>query len=93
MEIYPDSEGQVPLVLNLNKGSTYENNVSARDDVNIIKLGFKIPNKPADYDDFKMQINESELVLQNFITSQIQYVKWTKLLLYKYVIIHKITLF
>ena len=69
--IYPDSEGQVPLVLNLNKGSTYENNVSARDDVNIIKLGFKNPNKAADYDDFKMQIHESELVLQNFITSQI----------------------
>ena len=69
--IYPDSEGQVPLVLNLNKGSTYENNVSARDDVNIIKLGFKIPNKSANYDDFKMQIHESELVLQNFITSQI----------------------
>lgn len=69
--IYPDSEGQVPLVLNLNKGSTYENNVSARDDVNIIKLGFKIPNKSADYDDFKMQIHESELVLQNFINSQI----------------------
>ena len=69
--IYPDSEGQVPLVLNLNKGSTYENNVSVRDDVNIIKLGFKIPNKSADYDDFKMQIHESELVLQNFINSQI----------------------
>ena len=69
--IYPDSEGQVPLVLNLNKGSTYENNVSARDDVNIIKLSFKIPNKSADYDDFKMQIHESELVLQNFINSQI----------------------
>lgn len=69
--IYPDSEGQVPLVLNLNKGSTYENNVSARDDVNIIKLGFKIPNKSADYDNFKMQIHESELVLQNFINSQI----------------------
>ena len=69
--IYPDSEGQVPLVLNLNKGSTYENNVSARDDVNIIKFGFKIPNKSADYDDFKMQIHESELVLQNFINSQI----------------------
>lgn len=69
--IYPDSEGQVPLVLNLNKGSTYENNVSARNDVNIIKLGFKIPNKSADYDDFKMQIHESKLVLQNFINSQI----------------------
>ena len=69
--IYPDSEGQVPLVLNLNKGSTYENNVSARNDVNIIKLGFKIPNKSADYDDFKMQIHESELVLQNVINSQI----------------------
>lgn len=69
--IYPDSEGQVPLVLNLNKGSTYENNVSARDDVNIIKVGFKIPNKSADYDNFKMQIHESELVLQNFINSQI----------------------
>ena len=69
--IYPDSEGQVPLVLNLNKGSTYENNVSARDDVNIIKLGLKIPNKSADYEDFKMQIHESELVLQNFINSQI----------------------
>ena len=69
--IYPDSEGQVPLVLNLNKGSTYENNVSARNDVNIIKLGLKIPNKSANYDDFKMQMHESELVLQNFINSQI----------------------
>lgn len=69
--IYPDSEGQEPLVLNLNKGSTYENNVSARDDVNIIKLGLKIPNKSIDYKNFKMQIHESELVLQNFINSQI----------------------
>ena len=67
--IYPDSEGQVPHVLNLNRGSTYENNVSARGDINVIKIGLKIPNKATDYEDFKIQIYESELVLQNFINS------------------------
>ena len=41
-------------------GSTYENNVSPRDDIKVIKCGLKIPIDCDDYNDFKGKIKKSE---------------------------------
>ena len=53
----------------MNSGSTYEDNVIARNDISVIKLGLKIPNKAINYGDFKKQMHESELSLQTIIFS------------------------
>ena len=63
---YPDINHQESLQLNLNSGSTYENNVMGRDDINIIKLGLKIPQGCNDYYDFVEEIKLSE---ENFISN------------------------
>ena len=65
--IYPESNEQVPEILKLNSGSTYEDNVIAHNDISVIKLGLKIPNKAINYIDFKRRMHESELILQNII--------------------------
>ena len=46
----------------MNRGSTYEENVSPRDDISVTKHGLKIPVDAADYDDFvaKMRTCEQE---------------------------------
>lgn len=59
--LYPDSEGIADLQLWLNKGSTYEANVSSRDDISIIKLGLKIPVGADSYDSFVSKIKVSEI--------------------------------
>ncbi len=67
--IYPEAKDQVPEILKLNSGSTYEDNVIVRNDISVIKLGLKIPNKAINYGDFKKQMHESELNLQKIIFS------------------------
>lgn len=61
--IYPEVKETEPQELMLNQGSTYENDVSARSDVSIIKLGLRIPPSAGNYVDFseKMKISEQEL--------------------------------
>ena len=58
--LYPDSEKSGDLCLKMNSGSTYENNVSAREDICIIKHGLRIPNDCSNYQDFVEQIQISE---------------------------------
>lgn len=48
----------------LNRGSTYEKNVEAREDICLIKHGFRIPTDCAEYDIFTEQMHLSE---QQFI--------------------------
>ena len=59
---YPESEGIDDKLLWLNKGSTYESNVSPRDDISVTKRGLKIPIDADNYDAFVSLIkaNESE---------------------------------
>ncbi len=57
---YPEIAKTESIKLMLNKGSTYEKNVSARKDIYVQKCGLYIPDNAADYKDFKARIADSE---------------------------------
>lgn len=67
--LYPDTVGTNDKPLRLNQGSTYESNVSPRNDVSVTKLGLKIPTEAKDYPDFKTQIQKSEAVFQSALST------------------------
>ncbi|MDO4841837.1 MAG: hypothetical protein Q3982_04085 [Phoenicibacter congonensis] len=58
--IYPEANGEAAKVLRLNRGSTFENNVGARDDVLVTKLGLRIPHDAESYQEFAEAMRESE---------------------------------
>ena len=58
--LYPDAVGNDDIPLWMNKGSTYEANVTRRDDVFVIKHGLKIPTAADSYDAFKSRMATSE---------------------------------
>lgn len=62
--LYPEANGTDDLLLRMNKGSTYEANVTARDDVSVTEHGLKIPVDAQNYDAFvqQMKINENEFL-------------------------------
>ena len=60
--LYPDAVGNNDAPLLLNKGSTYEHNVSPRDDICLAKYGLRIPADVKSYDEFVSQINKNETV-------------------------------
>lgn len=62
--LYPEAGDSESLKLRMNRGSTYEANVSPRDDISIIKHGLKIPMDAPDYPSFvtRMKISEREFI-------------------------------
>lgn len=60
--LYPEAGGSDDLKLRMNRGSTYEANVSPRNDITIIKHGLKIPMDAPDYSCFatRMRVFEHE---------------------------------
>lgn len=60
--LYPETTKTNDLLLWMNKGSTYEANVTARDNVSVTKHGLKIPIGVQSYDAFvrRMRISEGE---------------------------------
>ncbi|MDD6460978.1 MAG: hypothetical protein PUF51_00625 [Bifidobacteriaceae bacterium] len=62
--LYPEANGTDDLLLRMNKGSTYEANVTARDDVSVTEHGLKIPADAQNYDAFvqQMRVNENEFL-------------------------------
>ena len=62
--LYPEAEGADDLKLWLNRGSTYEKNVTPRTDISITKHGLKIPIDVQDYSTFtaRMIIQEQEFI-------------------------------
>lgn len=58
--LYPEADGNTDLCLWLNKGSTYESNVTSRDDICLIKHGLRIPVDAIGYKDFVSKIQKSE---------------------------------
>lgn len=64
---YPDSENTEDLKLQVNRGSTYENNVEPRNNLCVIKHGLKIPDKAENYNDFVSQIRISEEKFQEVL--------------------------
>lgn len=62
--LYPEAEGLDDLKLWMNRGSTYEANVTPRTDISITKHGLKIPIDVSDYVEFviKMKVHEQEFI-------------------------------
>lgn len=70
--LYPQSgeqrDGQF-IHLRLNQGITYEKNVSPREDIDVIKLGFVIPRYSNNYKEFVRQMEESERLFFQLLAS------------------------
>ncbi|MBQ6400103.1 MAG: hypothetical protein IJI21_08305 [Clostridia bacterium] len=62
--LYPESTGTDDLQLWMNKGSTYEANVTPRDDICLTKHGLKIPANAENYEMFVSQMKISETEFQ-----------------------------
>lgn len=67
--LYPERGEGEPKTLKLNKGSTYEGNVTAREDICLIKLGLKIPFGAQSYEEFVHEIHKSEDVFRRELFS------------------------
>ncbi|MEF2765919.1 MAG: hypothetical protein U0N43_11625 [Mediterraneibacter sp.] len=63
---YPEAESSDDLRLWMNRGSTYETNVTPRNDISITKHGLKIPIDARSYSDFVAKIRTQE---QKFISA------------------------
>jgi len=68
--LYPESGEEENLELKMNCGSTYEDNVEPRTDVQIVKCGLNIPTDTRDYDEFKNKIKISEAAFINQFKKQ-----------------------
>ncbi len=62
--LYPESVGGKDIRLWLNKGSSYEGNVSRRDDVLIKKHGLRIPMSANNYEDFVSEMIKQETLFR-----------------------------
>ncbi|GAB2046432.1 McrC family protein [Agathobaculum sp. TL06] len=62
---YPETGQAGILHFQLNKGSTYENNVAAREDICVEKHGLKIPSKASCYESFVAEMKKQEQVFIN----------------------------
>ena len=62
--LYPEAGVSDDLKLRMNRGSTYESNVTPRDDISITKHGLKIPVDAPNYSDFvvMMELAENDFV-------------------------------
>ncbi len=67
---YPEVNDFEDTFLYLNSGSTYENNVAPRNDICVVKHGFKIPNSVDNYNDFCVEMKESENSFRMGITNR-----------------------
>ena len=59
--LYPEKDNKEAMELYLNKGTTYENNVSRREEtICVKKQGLIIPKETGNYNDFKNEILKAE---------------------------------
>ena len=58
--LYPEAAGEHDLKLWMNRGSTFEEDVTPRDDIVLIKHGLKIPTDAGSYKDFNSKMTEYE---------------------------------
>ena len=58
--LYPEVEETQDVRLWLNRGSTFEKNVTAREDLCVVKHGLKIPSTAHSYKEFVAELKESE---------------------------------
>ena len=58
--LYPEADENESLMLRMNMGSTYEDDVRPRDDVFVIKHGLRIPTYANSYGEFATQMKANE---------------------------------
>lgn len=58
--LYPDKSENDDLRMKMNQGTTYQNNVTPREDIIITKCGLTIPGNATSYDDFVLKMTENE---------------------------------
>ena len=63
--LYPEADNNKEKVMWLNKGSTYERNVERRNDICVIKYGFKIPKLDSNYKKFSEEMKKSEEIFRD----------------------------
>lgn len=68
--LYPEAGNAGDLLLRMNQGSTYEKNVTPREDIRVWKHGLKIPMDVQNYDDFVTKMEESERTFANVFLSK-----------------------
>lgn len=61
---YPETNVVANRVLYLNSGSSYENNVQAREDIFLTKQGLYIPNNANSYVEFVSKMKENEALFR-----------------------------
>ncbi len=66
--LYPETDEDKKLELKMNQGSTYEENVEARNDVRVVKCGLKIP-EASNFPDFIKAIKDSEVEFRKGLIS------------------------
>ena len=59
---YPEKGTSGEIKFRLNSGTTYEKNVTPRDDIFVMKHGLVIPDTAPDYNDFKAKMEQNEIV-------------------------------
>lgn len=64
--LYPESGNSGDLFLHLNRGRSYDKNVQAREDIKVIKHGFKIPQNAKDYIEFTQEMKKQEKIFADF---------------------------
>ncbi len=62
--LYPEKQSKEDVVYRLNRGSTYDSDVSPREDVTVVNCGLVIPQDVGDYGVFRkeMQANEQAFI-------------------------------
>lgn len=63
--LYPEADNLNDLELLLNQGSSFEKNVSPREDISVVKHGLKIPASDGAYSDFIEKIKISETAFKS----------------------------
>lgn len=58
--LYPNAEDDDDLTLWMNKGTAYEYDVEAREDISVTKQGLKIPNDVKEYEEFVSKMKKTE---------------------------------
>lgn len=70
--LYPEIDNnEKDLIMWLNKGSTYEHNVEPRNNICVIKHGFKIPNFANDFHQFSLEMKNNELLFRNDVRNYV----------------------
>ena len=65
--LYPESFGAGDTEFRMNSGLTYENNVTPREDIRVIKHGLQVPTGMSSYASFVAEMKESEKVFQKVL--------------------------